>query len=106
MMAPTARWADWFAKYWQISDDVDDYKAALASYDPVSTLPNAGGRPILLQFATQDQYVSADVADEISAAAGPTADVRQYDTGHEMNEDARVDRAAWLVSLLGLDAAE
>ena len=55
MMAPTARWADWFAKYWQISDDPAAYSAALEPYDPVTALPKVADRPILLQFAEQDQ---------------------------------------------------
>ena len=65
MMAPTARWADWFYRYWQISDEEAAYQAALEQYDPVEVLPNAGGRPILLQFADNDRFVPADVAQSI-----------------------------------------
>ena len=64
MMAPTARWADWFAKYWVISDDVDAYKAALAPYDPVTVLPQAGGRPVLLQFADNDRFIPLENAQQ------------------------------------------
>ena len=106
MMAPTARWADWFYRYWQISDAEDAYKAALAPFDPVTALPNSGGRPILLQFAELDQYVPVDVADEISAAAGSTAETKKYDTSHELNEEARADRNEWLSDVLGLGGRE
>jgi predicted esterase len=96
MMAPTARWADWFYRYWQISDPEADYTAALAGLDPVTWL----------QFASNDQYVPTAVADEISAAAGSSAETRTYDTGHEMNEEARTDRDAWLAEQLEFAAPD
>ncbi len=106
MMAPTARWADWFAKYWVISDDEAAYKAALAPYDPVETLPEAGGRPVLLQFADNDRFIPLENAQQTAAAAGASGDSRHYDTDHGMNEAARADRAKWLALKLGLGAAE
>jgi predicted esterase len=105
MMAPTARWADWFLKYWRIGDPEADYLAAMAPLDPVTWLPRGAGRPILLQFADHDQYVPEAVAAEIAAAAGSTAEVRNYDTEHEMSEEARADRAEWLADLLDLPPA-
>jgi predicted esterase len=102
MMAPTARWADWFAKYWVISDDEDEYKAALQPYDPVEVLPNAGGRPVLLQFADNDKFIPLENAQQTSATAGAGGDSRHYDTDHGLNEEARIDRDAWLVEKLGL----
>ena len=101
MMAPTARWADWFYRYWQISDPEADYSAALASLDPVSWLPLAFPRPVLLQFASNDEYVPQDVAAEISAAAGSSAETRIYDTTHELNDEARAERDDWLADQLG-----
>jgi predicted esterase len=103
MMAPTARWADWFYRYWQISDPEDEYLAAMAGLDPVTWLPLAAPRPVLLQFASNDEYVPGSVAEEISAAAGSSGETRTYDgAGHELNEAAMTDRAAWLADLLGL----
>ena len=105
MMAPTARWSDWFLRYWEIADPAEAYEAAMAPLDPVTWLPEAGGRPMRLQFASEDQYVPLAVAAEIAAAAGSSADVTTYETGHPMNDDARADRAAWLTDLLGLAPA-
>ena len=107
MMAPTARWADWFAKYWRITDDPSAYAAALEPYDPVTALPKVVDRPILLQFADNDQYVSGDVADEIASAAGANAVVHRYDAGHDLeNEQAHADRVAWVKNILGLGDVE
>jgi dienelactone hydrolase len=103
MMAPTARWGDWFLRYWSIPDPESDYLAAMEPLDPVTWLARAVGRPILLQFASDDQYVPADVAAEIASAAGPGADARTYATDHEMDEATRADRDAWLARQLGLE---
>jgi predicted esterase len=99
-MASTARWADWNLRYWHIGDDPDAYRAALAPFDLVTSLAGGGGRPVLLQFATLDQYVPAGVADEVTAAAGATAERHDYETGHELDEAAQTDRDAWLVAHL------
>ncbi len=63
---------------------------------------------MLLQFASNDQYVPESVAEEISTAAvGLTAETRTYDdAGHELNDEARADRDAWLAEILGLPAPE
>jgi dienelactone hydrolase len=103
LMAPTARWADWFTVYWRLEDETDAYAAALAPLDPVAHLPRADGRPILLQFAAHDDYVPPEVAAEITAAAVSSAEARTYDCGHEMDAAARADREAWLSGRLQLD---
>ena len=106
VMAPTARWADWYYRYWQISDSEADYLAALAPLDPVTWLSEADGRPVLLQFASNDQYVPESVADEITAAVGITAARRDYEAEHDLNDEARADRNAWLAETLGFPAPE
>ena len=102
MMTPTARWADWFLKYWPIADDPASYQAAMAPYDPVTALGNANGRPILLQFGQNDQYVSADTAQEITDAAGASAERKDYAAPHQLDDTARADRDAWLAQILDL----
>ncbi|MDL2334849.1 MAG: hypothetical protein QFC55_02310 [Chloroflexota bacterium] len=100
VMASTAHWADWNLRYWPITDDADAYRAALAPYDLVTSLAGSGGRPTLLQFASLDQYVPADIADEITAAAGPGVTRQNFDTGHELTQEARTERDAWLLANL------
>jgi len=103
VMAPTARWADWFYRYWQVEDTEADYLAALAPVDPLTWLPLAAPRPVLLQFGSTDRFVPEAVAEEITAAAGASADSRTYDTGHHLDEAARDERDAWLAEILGLE---
>ena len=103
MMAPTARWADWYVRYWPISDADDAYQAALAPLDPVTWLPAADGRPILLQFADDDRFIPRDVADAIATAAGEEAETRHYPAEHDLAEpDVEADRTAWLARELRL----
>jgi predicted esterase len=103
MMAPTARWGDWFLQYWAIAGSHEAYAAAMAPLDPVTWLGRAAGRPVLLQFAAHDQYVPASVASELSDAAGSAGETKTYDAGHELDAGAGADRDAWLKARLGLD---
>jgi hypothetical protein len=75
----------------------------MAPIDPVTWLKSADGRPVLLQFAGQDKFVPADIAAEISGAAGPFGETRTYDAGHELDAAARTDRDAWLAHRLGVE---
>lgn len=103
MMAPTARWADWFLPYWAIADPHPAYIDAMAPLDPLAWLARGSGRPILLQFGDHDPYVPASFAQEISDAAGPSGETRTYDVGHALNAAAQADRDAWLANRLGLN---
>ncbi|HEX9634323.1 MAG TPA: hypothetical protein VGB34_02440 [Candidatus Limnocylindria bacterium] len=102
MLAPTARWADWFVAYWQLEESDEAYASGMASLDPVTWLPELAGRPVLLQVGSDDGYVPPDVVADLTAAIGGDADVREYEAGHELNDAARTDRATWLAEVLGL----
>lgn len=99
--AGTARFADW----WVLGRKLEgDARAAIyaehAAFDPVAHITKIKA-PTLLQFATKDPYVSREAAQSlIDAAAGPK-ESKFYETGHDMNYDAMVDRVAWLVKILG-----
>lgn len=99
--AGTAKFADW----WILGRKLEgDARAAVyaehAAFDPVVHIARVKV-PTLLQFATKDPYVSKEAAQSlIDAAAGPK-ESKFYETGHEMNYDALVDRVAWLATTLG-----
>lgn len=102
VMAPTARWADWFLRYWRMNVDEAAYRAAMEPLDPVTTLAASEGRPVLLQFASDDEYVPDDVASSIAMAAGPSAVRLTYEAGHALSAEARADRVAWVLEQLGM----
>ena len=79
----------------------EQFIAELAPLDPVRWLPKLKG-PLLMQFADNDEHVSAERRERLVAAAPKGADVRVYKSGHELNEEATRDRLAWLrAALLG-----
>ncbi len=103
MLAAVPAFADWFVPFWRgVLGDLteEQYRARLADLDPIAALPRVHPRPILLQFATDDEYVGADSAAALAAAAGAAGQRHDYDAGHALDlPTARADRAAWLRSL-------
>ena len=76
--------------------------AELAPLDPIAFLPRIAPRPVLLQFATQDKFVSNEAADAMADASWPAETVKYYDAEHALNAEATRDRQAWLKRELGL----
>ena len=79
--------------------------AGLTPFDPVTHLPKVKARAVLLQFAKKDPYVTQEAADALIASVTAPKESKFYDTGHEMNREALDDRVAWLVRVLGRQAA-
>jgi predicted esterase len=61
--------------------------------------------PLLLQNGRFDEFVPSYEAEELHAAAPPSREVRWYDAGHNLTQQAVVDRLEWLRAQIGLDAA-
>ena len=102
MMAPTARWGDWFLKYWTIGDPPPTTSPRCRPW--IGDLAPPGRRPAdPPAFADNDRYVRADVAQEIRDAAGASAKTKTHDTGHQLDAAARADRDTWLAKRLSLD---
>ncbi len=106
MLAAVPAFADWFVPYWQgvLGDRSEEaYRDGLADLDPVAALPQLPPRPVLLQFATNDEYVSPDAAARLTQAAGsgPTTRRLDYEAGHDLGiPQAQADRVAWIRSVL------
>ena len=105
-VAGTARFADWFTLGRKLDADAKAaVYAGLAPFDPVTHLPKVKARTVLLQFAKKDPYVSQEAAEALIASVSAPKESKFYDTGHEMNREALDDRVAWLVRVLGRQAA-
>ena len=102
LMAPDATFSNWFLKYFVRSASKTELDEALAPLDPVNNVGEAAPAKILFQFAKSDRYVPYYVADELTEAAGSAAEAKSYESGHELNDEARQDRLAWLREQLGL----
>jgi dienelactone hydrolase len=74
----------------------------LAPLDPVLYIAHAAPSPILFQFGRKDSYVPEPRAQDFIAAAREPKSVLFYDAGHGLNQQAVLDRQAWLRKTLGL----
>lgn len=78
--------------------------AAMEPIEPIRFVGRAAPASILFQSGTLDVLVPpADARDLHNAASNPK-EVRWYETGHDMNQQAVEDRVAWFVSKLRMTA--
>ena len=76
------------------------YVRAYSVIDPVRYVSRAAPASLLFQNGTQDPISPVkDVNTYFNAASGPK-ELRWYETGHDLNEQAREERDAWLAKLL------
>jgi predicted esterase len=102
LMAPDATFSNWFLKYFVRAASKDELDAAFAPLEPVNNVGDAAPARVLFQFAKSDRYVPYYVADKLTEAAGGDAEAESYESGHELDAEARRDRLAWLRAELGL----
>ena len=77
---------------------------AMAPIEPIRFVGHANV-PLLLQNGTSDSLIPSPDAAELHAAAPQPKEVRWYDAGHNLNQQAVVDRLRWLHEKIGLDAS-
>jgi predicted esterase len=77
------------------------YRRAYSVTDSVRYVSRAAGTAFLFQNGRLDPDSPAADVDAVVSAARGAKEQRWYDAPHELNEQARVDRDAWLVQLLG-----
>jgi dienelactone hydrolase len=87
----------------QGADDLAAYEQVMKPIDAVNYLPHTAPNAVFLQFGQLDTRPSpADGREAVAAASAPKK-AQWYDAEHELNEQARRDRADWLAERLGLD---
>ena len=74
----------------------------LTPLDPIRYLPQLDKTPVLLQFANKDVYVPREKAEALYAAARGPKQILWYQAGHGLNDQASLDRQAWLRKMLRL----
>ena len=103
LQALDATWGNWFATYWLGLEGQAraDYSQLFAGLEPVDHVARLGSH-VLLQWAGRDEYVSAEVADAVSAA---NPDARRIDyprADHQLDDKALRDLAGFLTEQLAL----
>ena len=76
------------------------YTRAFSIVDPVRDISRSGPVRLLFQNGRQDPISPEADVDALVHAVDGSKEQRWYDAGHELNEQARSDRDAWLVQLL------
>jgi fermentation-respiration switch protein FrsA (DUF1100 family) len=100
LMAGTPHFVDWFLFARQPKDPAS-YRAKLAPLDPINFVSQLAPAPVFFQFASNDEYVSADAALKFYAAAKPSKQTATYEAGHDLQKpEAAADRITWLVRML------
>lgn len=101
LIAGHPHFAAWFTKYWELGDAAGPaYLAGLAELDPVRYLASGRAIPLLLQFGSDDEFVSDGERAEFVEAALEPKETQIYEGDHRLTDEATVDRIRWLLSRL------
>lgn len=102
LMAGTPRFADWYLYYPRLEGiERNRFIEQMAPLDPIAHAGRLAPAPVLFQFATEDEHVPVERANEFAAAA-TQAETRWYEAGHGLNDAATAERLTWLTQQLGL----
>jgi uncharacterized protein len=71
-------------------------RRVLGAVDPLTTIRRARPNTLLLQDGRSDEVVPRAALDAIAAAAPEGTEVRWYQAGHALNQEAYVDQLDWL----------
>ena len=77
----------------------EDVEATLGEIDPLRYAALDGDRAVLLQIGRTDEVVPVEALDAIAEAMAG-AEVRRYDAGHSLNDDAYREHLEWLAGEL------
>lgn len=85
-------------------EQFESYLKFIASVDASRYVSRATPTVLLLQFGRQDDSPSERLARRFYEVASQPKTFKLYDAGHDLNDEARKDRAEWLASHLKLRA--
>jgi dienelactone hydrolase len=103
VMAATPRFPDWYLYLPKLEgEERETFIRQMAEIDPIAHAPNLSPAEVFFQFATDDFHVPKERAEEFFAAAKDPKEMKWYESGHRLNQDATRDRKAWLKEKLGI----
>jgi dienelactone hydrolase len=73
--------------------------------DAIHYIGHASPSALFFQFAERDEYITREAALRFYEAGSDPKTIQWYDASHELNDQARLDRIAWLSRQLGLEQA-
>ena len=81
--------------------DFEEYIRMAAPQNAANYIAHAAPAAVLLQYAEADDYATVEDAQRSLAVASEPKELKLYPGGHELTPEARKDRVAWLLKLLG-----
>jgi dienelactone hydrolase len=103
LMAGTPRFPDWYLYYPPLEGAAREaFVAEMAPLDPIGNVARLAPAPVLFQFGRDDPHVPVERGQAFFDAAAEPKQIRWYDAGHRLNEQATRDRIGWLAEQLGL----
>ena len=104
VMAATPRFPDWYLYSPKLEGEAREaFIRQMSEIDPITHAPNLSPAEVLFQFGTDDPHVPTERAQEFFAAAQDPKEMKWYEAGHGLNQDATVDRKLWLKEKLKLN---
>ena len=83
-------------------EELDLYLRLMEPLEPLHYISHAAPATVYFQFGMQDEFVSAQAAQQYFAAASEPKYLKWYEADHHFNAEARQDRLAWLQEQLAL----
>lgn len=80
----------------------ENYFSTLAFVDPINYIGHVAPSALFMQFGKKDSYPTVEQGTLYSKAASEPKIVKTYDAGHELNDEARRDRAEWFRKQIGI----
>ena len=104
IMAATPRFPDWYLYLPKLEGEArETFIRQMSEIDPITHVPNLSPADVFFQFATNDPHVPKERAEEFFRAARDPKELKWYEAGHGLNEDATQDRKNWLSIKLNLE---
>lgn len=101
LMAATTEFRHWFKFGSKLTAEAfQKYAEAIAIFDPSKHIQGAYPASILFQFATDDFYVPKGIATSYYEAAKEPKELRWYQAGHSLNQQAFADLEEWITNKL------
>ena len=103
IMAATPRFPDWYLYLPKLEGEAREaFIRQMSEIDPITHIPDLTPAQVFFQFAADDFHVPKERAEEFFGAAKDPKEMKWYEAGHGLNEEATKDRTAWLKQKLDL----
>ena len=103
VMAATPRFPDWYLYSPKLEGEAREaFISQMSEIDPITHVPHLSPAEVFFQFGTDDPHVPKERAEEFYTVAKEPKEIKWYESGHGLSQDATLDRRAWLKEKLKL----